>query len=240
MLSKPINRRQFIVGKFLGIELGVLALYVLLGALFAAGVWYKYAYDLRESAGGPAESAKQWAQVMQVMPGLALGFFEVTILTSISVAISTRLPMLANLVVCILIFFLGHLSPVLVELADAGPASTSWWVSWPSFLRGSFPRSSSSTPAHRSQPVRSFPGLATFCRYSAIACCTVEQRCYLRFCCSRTATWPDPTGPREVLAHVRFMRPGLAWRQRSGDSSIDRADVVKNSRSVSYLDSHSD
>jgi hypothetical protein len=92
----------------------------LLGALFAAGVWYKYVYDLRESAGTTVESAKQWAQVMQVMPGLALGFLEVTILVSISVAISTRLPMLANLVVCILIFFLGHLSPVLVELADQG------------------------------------------------------------------------------------------------------------------------
>jgi ABC-type transport system involved in multi-copper enzyme maturation permease subunit len=118
LLSKPINRRQFIVGKFLGIELGVLALYVILGALFAMGVWYKYAYDLRENAGGAAESAKQWAQVLQVMPGLVLGFFEVTILTSISVAISTRLPMLANLVVCILIFFLGHLSPVLVEVAS--------------------------------------------------------------------------------------------------------------------------
>ena len=122
LLSKPINRRQFIVGKFLGIELGVLALYVLLGRVFAAGVWYKYGYDLRESAGSAVESAKQWAQVMQVMPGLALGFFEVTVLTSISVAISTRLPMLANLVVCILVFFLGHLSPVLVEVgcADTG------------------------------------------------------------------------------------------------------------------------
>ncbi len=54
---------------------------------------------------------------MQVLPGLALGFFEVTVLTAISVAISTRLPMLANLVVCILVFFLGHLSPVLVEVA---------------------------------------------------------------------------------------------------------------------------
>src|SRR5881275_2600570 len=94
LLSKPINRRQFIIGKFLGIELGVLALYVILGALFAAGVWYKYAYDLRESAGGNPEGAKQWAQVLQVMPGLVLGFLEVTVLTSISVAISTRLPML--------------------------------------------------------------------------------------------------------------------------------------------------
>src|SRR5689334_24418793 len=30
LLSKPINRRQFILGKFVGIELGVLALYTLL------------------------------------------------------------------------------------------------------------------------------------------------------------------------------------------------------------------
>jgi ABC-type transport system involved in multi-copper enzyme maturation permease subunit len=119
LLSKPINRRQFIIGKFVGILLGVLALYVLLGALFSAGVWYKYEYDLREASGGLAESAKQWEQVQQVLPGLVLGFFEVTVMTSISVAISTRLPMLANLVVCILIFFLGHLSPVLVEAATA-------------------------------------------------------------------------------------------------------------------------
>jgi ABC-type transport system involved in multi-copper enzyme maturation permease subunit len=119
LLSKPINRRQFIIGKFLGIELGVLTLYILLGILFSAGVFYKYEYDLREAAGGIAERAKQWEQVRQVLPGLVLGFFEVTVLTSISVAISTRLPMLANLVICILIFFLGHLSPVLVEAANA-------------------------------------------------------------------------------------------------------------------------
>jgi ABC-type transport system involved in multi-copper enzyme maturation permease subunit len=119
LLSKPINRRQFIIGKFVGIELGVLALYLLLGILFSAGVFYKYEYDLRESAGGIAERAKQWDQVRQILPGLVLGFFEVTVLTSISVAISTRLPMLANLVVCMLIFFLGHLSPVLVEAATA-------------------------------------------------------------------------------------------------------------------------
>ncbi len=120
LLSKPINRRQFIMGKFVGIELGVLVLYLMLGALFAAGLAYKYGYDLRESAGGAAESAKRIAQVTQILPGLALGFFEVTVLTSISIAISTRLPMLVNLIVCILIFFLGHLSPVLVEVTGQG------------------------------------------------------------------------------------------------------------------------
>ena len=120
LLSKPINRRQFIIGKFLGIELGVLVMYVVLGALFAAGVWYKYGYDLRENAGGIAENSARWAQVNQVMPGLALGFLEVTVLASVSVAISTRLPMLVNLVVCIAIFFQGHLSPVLVEATSQG------------------------------------------------------------------------------------------------------------------------
>ncbi len=119
LLSKPINRRQFIFGKFLGIELGVLALYTLLGILFALGVAYKYNYDLRESSGTYA-SSKQMQQVLQVLPGLVLGFFEVTVLTSVSVAISTRLPMLVNLVVCISIFFLGHLTPILVEVTGNG------------------------------------------------------------------------------------------------------------------------
>src|SRR3954453_22349483 len=35
LLSKPITRREFIIGKFLGIELGVLALFAILGTLFA-------------------------------------------------------------------------------------------------------------------------------------------------------------------------------------------------------------
>src|SRR5205823_9211444 len=94
--------------------------YAILGVFFTLGVYYKYAYDLRESAGGVAEAAKQWGQVKQVLPGLALGFFEVTVLTAISVAISTRLPMLVNLVVCIAIFFLGHLTPILEDVTGRG------------------------------------------------------------------------------------------------------------------------
>jgi ABC-type transport system involved in multi-copper enzyme maturation permease subunit len=119
LLSKPINRRQFIVGKFLGIEIGVLAMFLLLGTIFALGVAYKFSYDLREAASTDT-TGRQWAQVLQVLPGLALGFFEVTVLTAVSVAISTRLPMLVNLVVCISIFFLGHLTPILVAITGAG------------------------------------------------------------------------------------------------------------------------
>jgi ABC-type transport system involved in multi-copper enzyme maturation permease subunit len=123
LLSKPINRRQFIVGKFLGIEAGALAMFVILGVLFAAGVWYKAAYDLREAAGSAEDLTHGGRHVWQILPGLILGFFEVTIIASISVAISTRVPMLVNLIVCIAIFFLGHLAPVLVKSTATGRAN---------------------------------------------------------------------------------------------------------------------
>src|SRR5262245_52257021 len=41
LLSKPINRRQFIVGKFIGIVLAVAVMFVVLGVLFSAIVYYK-------------------------------------------------------------------------------------------------------------------------------------------------------------------------------------------------------
>ncbi len=119
LLSKPVNRREFIVGKFLGIELAVLVMFIILGIFFTSGVWYKYAYDLKESSGGAVDSALRIKQVLQVLPGLTLGFFEVTVLTAISVAISTRLPILVNLITCFSIFLLGHLTEVLVNQTDA-------------------------------------------------------------------------------------------------------------------------
>ncbi len=120
LLSKPINRRQFIIGKFLGIELGVLLLFLILGSLFGMGVWYKYALRLARVG---RWSGRNGQAVRSGQAGLARPrprLFEVTVLASLSVAISTRLPMLVNLVVCIAVFFLGHLSPVLVEVTGGG------------------------------------------------------------------------------------------------------------------------
>jgi ABC-type transport system involved in multi-copper enzyme maturation permease subunit len=123
LLSKPINRRQFIIGKYLGIEMSVLLMFLILGLGFALGVFFKYEYDLRENAGGTLDRATQIKHVFQVLPGLVLGFFEISVLTAVSVAISTRLPMLVNLVVCISIFFLGHLTPVLVQATEQGKSN---------------------------------------------------------------------------------------------------------------------
>jgi ABC-type transport system involved in multi-copper enzyme maturation permease subunit len=69
------------------------------------------------------ETSERLAQVRQVLPGLVLGFLEVTTLAAISLAISTRLPMLVNLVICFSIFFLGHLAPVLVQVTSGAGAN---------------------------------------------------------------------------------------------------------------------
>ncbi len=123
LLSKPINRRQFLLGKYFGIEAAVFLMLIVLGIMFGSGVWYKYAYDLRETSGGEVIAAKRLGQVFQVLPGLALVFFEVSLLTAISVAISTRLPILVNMVLCITVFFLGHLTPVLVKATGGDTAN---------------------------------------------------------------------------------------------------------------------
>ena len=112
LLSKPVGRRQFILGKFLGILVPVAIMFLVLGAMFLASVSYKVVYDARET--GPAEPtlADCQTEMLQIAPGLLLSFMEAVVLTAISVAISTRLPMLANLMICAAIYVLGHLVPV--------------------------------------------------------------------------------------------------------------------------------
>jgi ABC-type transport system involved in multi-copper enzyme maturation permease subunit len=137
LLSKPINRRQFVVGKYLGILQSVLFLLIPTSLCFLFLIYFKVGYDARESA-RPSLAWFQWIEVnglwvklpilfgerlasmVQVLPGLILIFLEIAILASVSVAISTRLPMIANMVICLSVFVVGHLAPVLVQKVFEG------------------------------------------------------------------------------------------------------------------------
>lgn len=122
VLSKPITRRQFILGKFLGIVAPVALMFALLGTVFLSTVSYKVVFDAHEAAAEPAEPQDCQESMLQVVPGLVLAFFEAAVLASISVAISTRLPIMANLLICSTVYVLGHLVPLLVQsrLGDFG------------------------------------------------------------------------------------------------------------------------
>lgn len=115
VLSKPVRRRQFILGKFFGILGPVVVLFVVLGFLFLVTVSFKVVYDSRELAKSEPPWQQCYVEMIRIVPGLVLAFLETVVLASISVAMSTRLPMLANLIVCASIYVLGHLVPMLVN-----------------------------------------------------------------------------------------------------------------------------
>lgn len=117
LLSKPINRRQFILGKYIGILNAVLALMIPLCVLFLALIAYKVGYDAHESGNEKPELADRALEMLQIVPGLLLIFLESTVMAAISVAIATRLPMVVNMVTCFAIFVIGHLTPMLVQTA---------------------------------------------------------------------------------------------------------------------------
>ena len=114
LLSKPINRRQFIIGKFVGIQSAVLVLVVPLAIVFWGLIVYKVFYDARESSGDATMHSAQ-LEAYKIIPSVVLSLLEIAIMSSISVAISTRVPMVVNMVTCLAVFVVGHLTPSLVR-----------------------------------------------------------------------------------------------------------------------------
>jgi ABC-type transport system involved in multi-copper enzyme maturation permease subunit len=117
VLCKPIGRRDFILGKYLGILGPVAILFIVLGGLFLCSVSFKVWYDAREGAQSDVSWIECRHEMLLIAPGLLLAFLEAATLTSISVAISTRLPMLPNLIICFAVYVLGHLVPIVAESA---------------------------------------------------------------------------------------------------------------------------
>ena len=118
VLSKPVGRRQFVLGKFIGITWIVFLLFLVLGAIFLASISYKVVYDARETANPDPVWQDCFLEMGRTVPGLVLAFFETVVLTSLSVAISTRLPLLANFLVMFSVYVLGHLTPLIVQSAQ--------------------------------------------------------------------------------------------------------------------------
>ncbi len=134
LLSKPVTRRQFIVGKYVGIIQAVMWLFLTLTIIFSSLIFYKVGYDQKErseevsavfqwkSVGGvdiiPIPHPDRMKVVNQVLPGIALSFLQVCVLAAISVTVATRLPMVVNLVICFAIFVIGNLTPLMVQQSD--------------------------------------------------------------------------------------------------------------------------
>jgi ABC-type transport system involved in multi-copper enzyme maturation permease subunit len=139
LMSKPVSRRQFLLGKFFGILLAAVAMTLILGWVFDWVLIYKRWYDrvdpvpvatplttwvqawVSSSSTTPdfVRGIDLWANDAGIaMPGLILGLCQVMVLLAVAVSLATRLPMAVNLVICLGVYFLGHLTPVLLQIAN--------------------------------------------------------------------------------------------------------------------------
>lgn len=115
VLSKPISRGAFLIGKYVGIMLTVLVLFAILTAIFMVVLSYKPIYDARESSNEMPGWQISHEELMTSLPALALYFMETMAIGGIAVALATRVPLLANFVICFVIYVIGNLTAPIVR-----------------------------------------------------------------------------------------------------------------------------
>jgi hypothetical protein len=141
VLSKPVGRRDFILGKFLGISWIVLVMFTVFSAVTLISVAYKPIFDVKEGGKAPVrpnvadplglanvepgrymglnETEITWqmchAEMASTIPAILLVYCETVVMAAVSVAISTRIGLVANFIICFAIYAVGHLTPLLVQ-----------------------------------------------------------------------------------------------------------------------------
>jgi ABC-type transport system involved in multi-copper enzyme maturation permease subunit len=158
LMSKPVTRRQFLLGKFFGILLAGWFMTVLLAGVFNLALWLqsywgeKLANDIHDQltsevqmAVGPAveslgvgpigqavfRGVGTWeGETLANLLGHAMGLGLVMVMLAVAVSLATRMTMVVNLVVCLVMFLLGNLSPVLVQAAQQLKGGASALVSF--------------------------------------------------------------------------------------------------------------
>jgi hypothetical protein len=148
LLSKPVSRREFLIGKYVGILLAALLMFGFLGTFFEVTLLYKNFIDKTDPVPQPewisallsyvpvgpladfVRGIGMWCQhTLDTLPGLVLSFSQVMVLVAIAATLATRVPMVVNLSTVVVIFLLSHLTPVLVQIGrqarvdNPGPVS---------------------------------------------------------------------------------------------------------------------
>jgi ABC-type Na+ efflux pump permease subunit len=128
LMSKPVQKWQVLVGKYLGIILAALLAVAILGAILSYCTWERIPtdYQLRPSAIDERDltNLREWRlmHIAGLIPSLMLVWLQVSVLAAVSVALSTRFSLVVNLPTVIIIYIAGNLTRFLFPLDEHQPA----------------------------------------------------------------------------------------------------------------------
>jgi ABC-type transport system involved in multi-copper enzyme maturation permease subunit len=141
LMSKPLYKWEVLVGKYLGIILAALLAVIVLGAILALGTWYRIPADyLIRNSLDDREIQRllnlRLMHVVSLIPSLLEIWLQISVLAAVGVAISTRVSLVVNLPVVILIYLAGNLTRFLYPISgkSAPLGDRSWLVKGPAYL----------------------------------------------------------------------------------------------------------
>ena len=122
LMSKPVSKWEVLVGKYLGIILSALLAIAILGAILILCTWLRLPgdYMLRTSSIDEKEVRQIWEMRMMhisgLVPSLVLYWLQISVLAALGVALSTRLSLVVNLPIVILLYLAGNLTRFLFPI----------------------------------------------------------------------------------------------------------------------------
>jgi ABC-type transport system involved in multi-copper enzyme maturation permease subunit len=141
LMSKPLYKWEVLVGKYLGIALAALMAVAILGVVLALSTWYRVPID--ETFRGWLDDRElerlretRMMHIISLVPSLIMVWLQISALAAVGVAISTRVSLVVNLPVVILVYIAGNLTRFLIPITgkDAPLGDRSWLVKAPAYL----------------------------------------------------------------------------------------------------------
>lgn len=123
LLSKPVRDYELLLGKFLGVLGAAFAAIALMSIAFEIAVYWRLWDDdyarRRGTIKRQAElDAECWLNVWTMLPCLVLVMLQTTVMTAVATSLSTRLPLVPNMLCCVLLFVVGHLTPLFTSWTE--------------------------------------------------------------------------------------------------------------------------
>ncbi len=118
VLSKPISRRSFWLGKMVGILYVVLLMFVILGLVLMVVTAYKPIYDARENTSDRPAWQECNMEMLTTAQPMALLLLQAMVIAGIAAALAPKVPPLANMLICAGIYAVGNLTGTIVQSAS--------------------------------------------------------------------------------------------------------------------------